>query len=697
MKKTYHFLIALAATVVFAACSSNDDVAATEPTSESDGNTYMSVRIAMPGSTSGASSNAKSRTATSGIYEKGSEAEYTVTSARFLFFDPTTGAYKTFGHTLESISQTTKENKNNVESTIAATVVLGPTTIYSALKMITLLNYSEGEFNSLIGKSLEDVLKTTTKVDNNTNSKAGDFVMSTSAYVGGETSESTEKKALRYTYVPATNFQKTAEDAKNKPVDVYVERTVAKVVMTPASTQSDGVTVPTADNSNNPTTYTYPITISGDEGVSTFNIDEKDGNLAVKILGWAVNGYNENGYLVKKISAASSGDSSPYYYLNESSSNTTNPVATEWSQDTTATTTEKTPLSDHNGHWNMAVDSRSFWAEDINYGTGTSTTYSGTSTDNDGSRTGLKYWKLSEFTDGTTGRVGKFDSQYVYENTVDQRQAWFTGGEQNPNVTCMLVVGKVGKWSKDESESSESWKAFDTDGTVFRINGAYYSESYIKSLLFNKYHKDKSGTKTALTESDITFNLPGSSSNDGTPLVTILCTSVTTGSTGKEKKEKIGNITGFTIEIANNANIYESSSATTAITNANIEMENYLYSALHVQTTDAENSTNTDSPKKQVLATDQKIECFKEGYCYYQIPIEQPAPTPSENGQTNAIYGIVRNHSYHLNLQNVTNIGDPIFDYDQPLEPIPGKETYYYMGAKINVLEWRDVTQDVTL
>lgn len=689
MKKTYYILGVLAAAIT--ACSSNDDVAPDGTTTDgTEAGTYMNVRISLPG-TMGRSS---SRAATTGNYEAGTSDEYTVKSARFLFYDQS-GNYKTFGRTLDQITQQkssatgsptsgqqSEENGNgsNIESTIAATVVLGPTTIQEPLRMITLLNYDETKFNALIGKKIEDVIAETTS---GTPSGAGSFEMTSSAYVTQSTEgDNTTNTVVQYTDVPVSYFQSTAADAiaSGKNVNTYVERTVAKVGLTPTSTTTTNseASSTTALTETNPTSYTYPIKVEGDdEDISTFSVNDKDGHLAVKVLGWTVNGFNTNGYLVKHITATAATDTDKkYYYLTTSTTdNGTTTTATEWPQEKGASETESGSLSQITSHWNMSGDFRSFWAEDVNYGTTTSDgSWSGSSTDGDGTRSGLVYYSLTDFNEGNTNkgldkRAGVFSGQYVYENTVDQTQAWYTGGEQNPNVTTMLIVGKVGTW--DTTNSS-----FGEQDYVFRINGSFYTADGLKEILAGNYYTTaySEGTKqTKVGANDIAIVTDGQVPSDKS--IAICLTSTT--KTGANKKQQIGNIDTLKVVLGTDVSLYIKNATQPTLAG---NVANYLNRQLHLLFDD-----------KGELNSNQEIECYKGGYCYYQVPIEQPAPTGGN------IYGVVRNHSYALKLNAVTNIGDPIFDEAEPIVPIPGKDNYYYLGTDINVLEWRDVTQNVTL
>ena len=77
--------------------------------------------------------------------------------------------------------------------------------------------------------------------------------------------------------------------------------------------------------------------------------------------------------------------------------------------------------------------------------------------------------------------------------------------------------------------------------------------------------------------------------------------------------------------------------------------------------------------------------------CYYQVPIK--------HNQTaeDVTYGTVRNHIYELTLSKITKIGNPVFNPEEKLVLIPGKEKNYYVSAELKILKWRVITQDVVI
>ncbi len=90
---------------------------------------------------------------------------------------------------------------------------------------------------------------------------------------------------------------------------------------------------------------------------------------------------------------------------------------------------------------------------------------------------------------------------------------------------------------------------------------------------------------------------------------------------------------------------------------------------------------------------------WSNGASYYFVDIEHFGRTTTGEGdaqQTVTLKGIIRNHIYSLNLQSLKGLGVPVFD--PKVDIIPEKPTegeYFYLAARINILKWVFVNQDV--
>ncbi len=99
----------------------------------------------------------------------------------------------------------------------------------------------------------------------------------------------------------------------------------------------------------------------------------------------------------------------------------------------------------------------------------------------------------------------------------------------------------------------------------------------------------------------------------------------------------------------------------------------------------------TDVEMNEYLATLEGAQVWN-GMSYYMVDIEHLG----NNSITN--YGVVRNHSYVITVEGISGLGTPVYDptidVTEPTEP---SETSSYVAARINVLSWRIVNQNVTL
>lgn len=114
----------------------------------------------------------------------------------------------------------------------------------------------------------------------------------------------------------------------------------------------------------------------------------------------------------------------------------------------------------------------------------------------------------------------------------------------------------------------------------------------------------------------------------------------------------------------------------------------------YTKTTTGTTPTFTEVDKATVLAAIEadKAEIRKDGRAYYYVPIKHLG----SKGQL-AEYGIVRNHFYKITLSGIKGFGTPV--YDPAKVVVPAVPTYQdtYLAARVQVLQWRVVTQSASL
>ncbi len=80
---------------------------------------------------------------------------------------------------------------------------------------------------------------------------------------------------------------------------------------------------------------------------------------------------------------------------------------------------------------------------------------------------------------------------------------------------------------------------------------------------------------------------------------------------------------------------------------------------------------------------------YKDGLMYYAIPLEH-------FGTTEGKYGTVRNNLYSVEIGKIKSVGHGIHDEDEPIVPGDRKEPFF-VAAKVNILSWQMVSQKADL
>lgn len=81
-----------------------------------------------------------------------------------------------------------------------------------------------------------------------------------------------------------------------------------------------------------------------------------------------------------------------------------------------------------------------------------------------------------------------------------------------------------------------------------------------------------------------------------------------------------------------------------------------------------------------------------DGFTYYYTPIKHLGDA-GKLGE----YGIVRNHSYQVTIQNIKGFGTPVYDPKKEIDPMVPSDENTYLAASIKVLSWRVVSSKVDL
>lgn len=254
------------------------------------------------------------------------------------------------------------------------------------------------------------------------------------------------------------------------------------------------------------------------------------------------------------------------------------------------------------------------------------------------------FWETSvEFNAGTNQPVNhKFndfkanmkDTLYTLPNTPDAK---ITNVYDN-NVTKFLVAATL-KY-KDEHDNWHLAEICRYNGVM--ILGVDNLKTQV-ALTFSKYYTSTDGsTYTQLTKDDITFAEPTTSMKNYQ--VTPTLAADPTGTKLYYIKESNGSFTQVSKDVVNTA-----------------------------------------------IGAD-KAEIRTDGKAYYYVPIKHLGTT-GNLGE----YGVVRNHFYKINLTGLTGFGTPVYNPNTVIDPTVPSYDNTYLAARIKVLQWRIVKQDVNL
>lgn len=254
-----------------------------------------------------------------------------------------------------------------------------------------------------------------------------------------------------------------------------------------------------------------------------------------------------------------------------------------------------------------------------------------------GAQGGANHPVNPKFTDITQSLSGEFSAEPVYTlpNTPDQV---VTNPTTSLNTLTKLIVAAKLVY-KDKNGNYNPAQVCQYRGLT------YLGEDAVKKQIvggFAKYFKKTATGYQSIEASDITFKtVPGSSEVKDYEVVATLASNV------GELYVKDGETTYKTVSKDD--------------VNAALAKE-----------------------EAQVRSTD--------GATYYYTPIKHLG----EAGKLGE-YGIVRNHSYQVTIQNIKGFGTPVYDPKKEIDPMIPSDDNTYLAASIKVLSWRVVSSTVDL
>ena len=172
---------------------------------------------------------------------------------------------------------------------------------------------------------------------------------------------------------------------------------------------------------------------------------------------------------------------------------------------------------------------------------------------------------------------------------------------------------------------------------------------------------------------------------------------------------------GFMARVLNelNLNIYKKVDNTTKqLSSEDLKVKNIYDGKVTIEAVNPSEVWYTDSQATtqattglladRINALGVEAEYYNEGMMHYVIPIEHLAggkfafvnnqPTLNE-----ADYGVVRNHFYNVTINKIENLGTSVYDPNEDIIKPTIDNTLYFIGASINILSWKIVSQGVDL
>lgn len=554
-------VLASALMMTVMSCSSSDDL--NGGGADANDKSYLAIRINNVGSVAG------SRAASD--YSDGTADENHIESVRFYFFNSDGSPYilKKDGQStginwLEKSEDLNTGNKDNPNVSVISNplLVIEGNTGASPAVMIAVINPKslDGDQLGNGAKSLDDVKRTSIFSKFYTTDNKN-FVMSNSVYVAN----GVEKCTSIVTGHVATDAKK----ATDNPVDLYVERVVAKVQ-------------PTIDANYTAGGRKWEK-INGKDAIKVGVYGTND--IYAVVDGWGVADEDGKAELVKQVNTA-------------------------WNDDNLGISV-----------WTSSDYHRCFWTSSV------------------------------AFAAGSNGAEGNVPVNHSYNDfaarqltdcayTLPNAPTTVNADPYASTLTKMVLATHL--VYKDGSDYKPA--------EICQYRGLQYLHvEDVKKEVANKfaeYYICKDGTRTKLQPSDIEFTTTAPDIKDYQVVATLR-----TLATGETLQKKTG--------------------------------------------TTEEASSYQDVTKKtlQDLMDAEKAQIRKDGMAYYYVPIRHLGTDPKKVGY----YGIVRNHVYSINIQNMYGFGTPVYDPAKTIIPTIPSNDATYLAARINVLSWRVVKYNADL
>lgn len=654
--KMNKFFMGILGALALTACSSEEVIPDQKPLPGEGEPRYMSVSIRNANPGTRAEGDGKD-------FEAGFSSENDVKNIRFYFFDADGKAApvkyegqnyydciaKDKNDPEEDPGQITPGNPGsdmpNVEKILNAVIVINSKTNEgdrnSIKQMVAVVNYTNlGTAN----RDLDDLMSIISSEENMRVGMFTDegFVMTSSSFYDEEYGCAVEIKD--------TDIKSTEELAKQNPVDVYVERVVAKVRVktnwtntkmdAPVTVTMDGKSyqaIPLSSNINGNTTPIYTT----NNGTERVYVIFKNWN-----LWWTA----EQTYLFKNVG--------------------------NW---------------DLKWNWNDPAYHRSYWAK--NPANTKLSRYPHTHAD--------KEIITSSVTDKAYEDNYQAYSAYCLENAADDpnndgfkldyNPAKETSNRTLVYLSAVLVTVKDG---------------IATPLSLAEWAGYKYTEESVIAAMFQPnqnvvYFRSDEPIKSS---SGSTENPDGSTMTEGTATykmipLTIDNVKLVSGLGSGNANEEIENSERYLSYVnVNTEGLFDAKDGIVVQKDKLYKKEGDKFVAYEGEIEDVIDEVNN------LLESIGGAKVWRDGNTYYYHDLHHLAPN-SEDYNTKGRYGVVRNHIYEVEINSVFGLGTPVLtpidgednEFWEDITPQQPKPDAYYLGARINILSWRVVPNNVKL
>ena len=583
-------VLATALMMTVVSCSSSDDITGGNGSGNAEGTTsYIAINLNSVGN---APTSRASYDQGSGKYDDGEDKENNITKVRFYFYnaDGTSYTLHSAGENGEKPSKNYIDYKvekggenhdNTVSGTTSAVLVLNGESNVAPAAMLTVVNPDVN--TDMLGEAPANRWSTmrTEMKGLKFNDATNGFMMSNSTYEDGG-------KDLCTTQLTGKTFS-SAADAKNSPVDVFVERVNAKVKTTVGGANFEKVTT--------------DVVLDGVNFKDKYKTKDPVGELAT---------IQSDGSTKK---------TSVYAYIDAWGLGDEDGQAMLYKQIDVQNWTDATLGFSANNPWSVAAYHRCFWGKSVAFG--------GTSTN---SPVNHPYKDIN-------AEFGK--ALYTLPNTPTSYGSVYADPMKS-YLTKIMVAARLAY--TDEAGNVHSAEICTYKGQKFL--GKDNVKKVIARELRTYYKKTTSGSVDTYKEieaSDIDFSSKVTSTS-GLKL---------------QNYQVVADLrSGLTELFLKKGGSYES----VAVATVKAEMQ--------------------QAP----------VDISNFGRTYYYTPIKHLGAKDSK-----AEYGVVRNHSYQVEISSIKGFGTPVYNPDTEIIPVLPSDDLTYLAAKISVLSWRVVSSKVDL